>query len=255
MDYFPDNTLASFRNFCKEEIALDGDWRVALSEKIFQTKLNNVTDEEFTYFRPSEVVASKSKAGNRDTISRPCYGGNFFLIKSGEYTFVEQLINAIKTKLKDKIHFDASPQEITNIMSIWMNANEGISLPSPQIPSLLGYNAKLDENGEYHIGYKMIRSFDASYEGNELYESHFPYDFSNGTSLSFVYIDFIQHQIVGDAKAPLLRVIDSNRRIKNGSACGIEPNHRKNFTNLDYKNYSLHLYNQYRYSCAQKLED
>ena len=40
-----------------------------------------------------------------------------------------------------------------------MNANEGISFPSPQIPSLLGYNAKLDENGEYHIGYKMIPSF------------------------------------------------------------------------------------------------
>ena len=234
MDFFRDNTLASFRNFCKEEIALDGDWRVALSEIIFLTKLNNVTDEEITYFRASEVVASKSNAGNRNTISRPYYGEKVF-IKSGEYTFIEQLIDEIKTKLKDKIHFDASPQEITNSMSIWMNANEGISFPSPQIPSLLGYNAKLDENGEYHIGYKMIPSFDASYEGNELYESHFPYDLSSGTSLSFVYIDIIQYQTVGDAKAPLLRVIDSNRRIKNGSACSIEPNHRKNFTNLDYK--------------------
>ena len=47
--------------------------------------------------------------------------------------------------------------------------------------------------------------------------------------------NLIQYQTVGDAKAPLLRVIDSNRRIKNGSACSIELNHRKNFTNLDYK--------------------
>ena len=139
----------------------------------FPTKLNNVTDEEFTYFRASEVVASESNAGNRNTISRPYYGEKVF-IKSGEYTLIEQLINEIKTKLKDETHFDATPQEITNSISIWMNANEGISFPSPQIPSLLGYNAKLDENGEYHIGYKMIPSFDASYEGNELYESHFP---------------------------------------------------------------------------------
>ena len=95
--------MASFRNFCKEEIALDGDWTVALSEIIFPTKLNNVTDEEFTYFRASEVVASKSNAGNRNTISRPYYGEKVF-IKSGEYTFIEQLINEIKTKLKDKIH-------------------------------------------------------------------------------------------------------------------------------------------------------
>ena len=73
----------------------------------------------------------------------------------------------------------------------------------------------------------MIPSFDASYEGNELYESHFPYDLSSGTCLIFVYIDIIQYQTVGDAKATLLRVIDSNRRIKNGSACSIEPNHRR----------------------------
>ena len=53
-------------------------------------------------------------------------------------------------------------------MIIWINANEGISFPSPQIPSLLGYNAKLDENGGYHIGYRMIPTFDASYEGNKL---------------------------------------------------------------------------------------
>ena len=122
--------------------------------------------------RASEVVASKSNAGNRNIISRPYYGEKVF-IKSVEYTFIEQLINEIKTKLKDKIHFDASPQEMTNSMIIWMNANEGISFPIPQIPSLLGYNAKFDENGEYHIGYKKIPSFDSSYEGNELYESHF----------------------------------------------------------------------------------
>ena len=79
MDYFPYNTLASFRNFCKEEIALDGDWRVALSEIIFLSKLNNFTDEEFTYFRASEVVASKFNTGSRNTISRPYYGKNFFI--------------------------------------------------------------------------------------------------------------------------------------------------------------------------------
>ena len=49
---FPENTWAGFRFFCKEEVALDGDWRVA----IFPTSLNNVTDEEFTYFRATEVV-------------------------------------------------------------------------------------------------------------------------------------------------------------------------------------------------------
>ena len=44
-----------------------------------------------------------------------------------------------------------------------------------------------------------------------------------------------QYQIVGDTKAPLLRVIDTNCRVKNGNACTIEPNHRKVFSNLDFE--------------------
>ena len=51
----------------------------------------------------------------------------------------------------------------------------------------------------------------------------------------FVYLDIIHYQIVGDTKAPLLRVIDTNRRVKNGYASTIEPNHRKVFSNLDFK--------------------
>ena len=40
---FPNNTLSSFRNFCKEQLSLDGDWRVALSEIFLSTKVNNAT--------------------------------------------------------------------------------------------------------------------------------------------------------------------------------------------------------------------
>ena len=83
----------------------------------------------------------------------------------------------------------------------------------------------------------MIPSFDPSYEENELYESHFPYDLCSGTNQFFVFIDIIQYQTVGDAKNPLFRVIDSKRTIKNG----IEHNHRKNFFNLDFRKYLLRL--------------
>ena len=65
---------------------------------------------------------------------------------------------------------------------------------------------------------------------NELYEFLFPYDLSARTSLIFVFTDTVQYQTVGDAKAPLLLLIDLTRRIKNGSACRIEPNLPKNFT-------------------------
>ena len=66
--------------------------------------------------------------------------------------------------------------------------------------------------------------------------SDYPVDISAGTQMMFKYfMDIIHYQIVGDTKAPLLRVIDTNRQVKNVYACSIEPNHRKIFSNLDYK--------------------
>ena len=35
MNIFPDNTLAKFKNFLSQEINLEDDWRVAISEIIF----------------------------------------------------------------------------------------------------------------------------------------------------------------------------------------------------------------------------
>ena len=44
MQIFKSNTLASFRNFFNDEIQISGDWRVALSEIIFPTKIENVVE-------------------------------------------------------------------------------------------------------------------------------------------------------------------------------------------------------------------
>ena len=53
----------------------------------------------------------------------------------------------------------------------------------------------------------------------------------------FIYLDKIHYQTVGDAKAPLLRVIDTNRHEKNGYANSIEPNHREVSSTLAYKKF------------------
>ena len=51
----------------------------------------------------------------------------------------------------------------------------------------------------------------------------------------FTYLDIIHYQMVGDTIAPLLRVNDTNRRVKNGYTSTIEPNHRKMYSNLDFE--------------------
>ena len=68
----------------------------------------------------------------------------------------------------------------------------------------------------------------------------------------FCYLGIFLYQIVGDTKALLLRLIDTNRRVKNGYTCTIEPNHHKALSNLDFKkllvnnisNFSVNLHTE-----------
>ena len=64
-----------------------------------------------------------------------------------------------------------------------------------------------------------------SYE-TKAYYGEFPADLGAGKHLIFIYTNIIEYQYVGDAKAPLLRVLYSKQRLKNGSVCELEPTHR-----------------------------
>ena len=47
MNIFADNTLASFKNQLPQNISLESDWRVAISEIIFPSNINNVYTDFF----------------------------------------------------------------------------------------------------------------------------------------------------------------------------------------------------------------
>ena len=50
MNIFPQNTLSSFKNYFSEEINLEADWLVALSEIIFPAKINQVYKNDLKIF-------------------------------------------------------------------------------------------------------------------------------------------------------------------------------------------------------------
>ena len=47
---FPDNTLSSFTNFSQEQLNLDGQWEVAISEMSYPSMYQNVTEGKFMFF-------------------------------------------------------------------------------------------------------------------------------------------------------------------------------------------------------------
>ena len=47
---FPDNTMSSFKNFLQEQLNLDGQWEVAISEIFYPSMYQNVTEGKFMFF-------------------------------------------------------------------------------------------------------------------------------------------------------------------------------------------------------------
>ena len=104
------------------------------------------------------------------------------------------------------------------------------SYQGEEIPSILGFKAKPDPTSEgfFHISYRSAKL-------NNRHTGDFPFDITCGSQLIFIYIDLIGYQHVGDSRAPVLKIIESERRERNGSLDTVTPVHHKSYTNLDLK--------------------
>ena len=72
-------------------------------------------------------------------------------------------------------------------------------------------------------------------DDTKAYYGEIPAELCAGKHPNFIDTNIIEYQYVCDTKVPLLRVIDSKQRLKNGSVFELEPAHRIVFTNLGYK--------------------
>ena len=63
----------------------------------------------------------------------------------------------------------------------------------------------------------------------------FPVDITCVSQFLFVNIDILVHQNVGDVRAPIIKILESERRFKNGSVNTVKSIHDKSYKNLDYK--------------------
>ena len=105
---------------------------------------------------------------------------------------------------------------------IFKNKEEGITFPTPQIPSLLGFKASQDGGTGFHIGFKSKPHLQLTNNLNE-HDSDYLFDLSGGIELMFIYLDIIDYQHVGHSKAPLLRIIDTKRRLKTVTLALLSP--------------------------------
>ena len=234
MNIFPDNTLVNFRNFFNEEINLEGNWRVASNEIIFPSRINQINNN---------ILRTYSFGGNNNyqssiptgAVSRP-YTGQIVSIGIGSYENIEHLLKNFKESTGLPL-FSYQFDNVAGILVLYFGKNEGITFPDEEIPSILGFEGMPDGSG-FHIGYKMLDSFQMlsmSEEDLEPNKGDYPFDLLAGKQFIFVYTDIVEYQYVGDTRPPLIRVIDSKQRLKNGSPCEIEQTHITVLSNLEYK--------------------
>ena len=95
MEIFNQNTLASFRNFFNNEIQLSGDWRVALSEIIFPTKIEHITNGVLISYSLSGLEDHQQNSSGANVISPP-YNGERLAFMPGTFDTVPQLLATIK---------------------------------------------------------------------------------------------------------------------------------------------------------------
>ena len=219
MEVFVENTMANFRNQLAQPLILDGEWQVVLSSISFPSHMNDINSNVLVVYKNSgaELDASVNRSGHLRKIRKSIYSS------------FDKLVDEFRRIAQFK-QFDFTFDKITHKLVLQFGTNEGFPFENKDVPSILGFMGIKDNSldGYIHIAYK-------SHKTQYRHQSDFPVDLTCGSQLIFVYIDVIEYQNIGDVRAPVIKIIETERRLKNGSINGVTPIHHKTFTFLDYK--------------------
>ena len=221
IDVYPENSLSSFTNFLPEQINLGEDeWEVALMEIGYPAWYNSVTEGHLRY-KP-------------DTSQKGFYDIN---LPKGLYRSINQVMYEINRQMgrlaTENENCPAVELEYDNfsgkIRFLWNR--EGEEYP-------------WNKDGEKRSGYIHIASRDlASILGfqdvtlissSKTFEAPFPADIQRIHSI-MIYTDLIEHSIIGNAKAPILRCFPMISRLRDGYLTLTQFMNYQTFDNLQFR--------------------
>ena len=177
-ELFPDNTLSSFTNFLPEQLNLERQWEVEISEISFPSMYQNITEGKFKFF---EKKLSKSMST--------------YSIELGLYAPFTDIVEAMDTLIQGRNHGNETcitvkvSRRTQKVVMMLANDTSGLALCSTDLGHLFGNNVG-NEFGVLMIG-----------KGN--HEPEFAYDIVRIHSLT-IYSNLVKYNIAGDKKAPLL---------------------------------------------------
>ena len=236
-DIFQNNTLSSFTTSLQEEILLEGTWVVALTEISFPTSVQNIPSGEFVELKREEKVAG----GDGATVWKTVKNNQGYPMRSeippGTYHDVDDIMEVLDGIMGGVIEWDVdsiSKKLQVKVVDTKKNgAKVNLRFMSRTIPTMLGLRG--DEIGWPAVDTIPDTRLVPSIKTTFTTAGMDPVDMTWGKHLLFVYINIIDHQTVGDTKAPLLRLIPILHKQKN---CKLQESTSltyRSFNDLQYK--------------------
>ena len=181
MDYYPENTVAQYTTKLNNPIELDGEWEVGLTEISFPYEIENILEGECYFYM------SNTDHDNPVKVLLPATH-----VKRIEDLFAHlRAAQMLITSSEPRVPIEFAYHKNQNRVRMRCPANTTVKF-SPALARLLGFRhgvtySELSVLGEYRMRFRStIRSV-------------------------YVYCDLVEHVVVGDTKAPLLRIVNRSQ--------------------------------------------
>ena len=180
LQLFPNNTVSSFTNFLPEQVILDGQWEVAISEISYPSMYQNVTEGKFMVY--DEKLSKTTGA---------------YYLEPGLYSSIADIVEAMNTLIQERNnHRDTcitiKVSRVTQKVKVYLaNEKSSLAIFSTDLGHIFGGDVRND------LGILM--------SGKGPHEPIFAYDIVRLHSL-IICTDILEYNIVGDTKVLLLSI-------------------------------------------------
>ena len=187
-ELFPDKTLSSFTNFLPQQVNLEGQWEVAISEISYPSMYQKITEEYFKFF--DEKFSKSTSTYN---------------LEPGLYTSITDIVEAMNTLIQERNKHNETcitvkvSRKTQKVVILFAKDTSGLVFCSTDLGHICGNN----------VG----NQFRVLMKGKEPHEPQLALDIVRIHSL-MIYSDLVEYSIVGDTKAPLLRCFPFISKLK-----------------------------------------
>lgn len=211
VDVYPENTLSSFTNFLPEQINLGEDsWEVALMEISYPAWYNNITEGSLIRYKPQSSMTGFHEIRLPEGLYRSIHDVNIEITKQMKKLSEEEdncpPVDLTYDSFSGKIRFDWNRKEATKGY---------LHLATEDIANILGFPHSV-----------LINS--------DITEATLPADIQRIHSI-MIYTDLIEHSIIGNAKAPILRCFPMISRLRDGYLTLTQFMNYQTFDNLQFR--------------------